>query len=84
MIATRTLTIVIHEPAAILTDSLPAGRPGVAYSFTLQALGQPPFTWSAQGLPPGLSISPQGVISGTPAAAGSYTVVFSVQDSGPV
>lgn len=34
------------------------------------------YTWSATGLPAGLTISSGGVISGTPTAAGSFTVTI--------
>ncbi|GIG59788.1 hypothetical protein Lfu02_41600 [Longispora fulva] len=37
-------------------------------------------TYSATGLPTGLSISASGLISGTPSAAGSYNVVVTVTD----
>ncbi|HVK21590.1 MAG TPA: S8 family serine peptidase [Actinokineospora sp.] len=33
-----------------------------------------PYTWSATGLPTGLSISTSGAITGTPSAAGTYNV----------
>jgi alpha-L-fucosidase len=38
-------------------------------------------TYSATGLPPGLSISSAGLISGTPTAAGNYNVTVTAQDS---
>ena len=62
----------------ITTESLPNGTVGTAYSQTLAATGDPTITWSlADGfLPAGLSLSPAGVISGTPTADG--TVEFKV------
>jgi endo-1,4-beta-xylanase len=38
-------------------------------------------TFSANGLPPGLSISSSGVISGTPSSGGTFTVTVNATDS---
>jgi hypothetical protein len=68
----------------VVTGSLPAAQPGVAYGKTLVASdGVAPLTWSRQSgsLPPGLSLSSGGVISGVPTAAGSYSFVVKVTDS---
>ncbi|MFC4058205.1 putative Ig domain-containing protein [Planomonospora corallina] len=42
--------------------------------------GRLPLTWSATGLPDGLSVSPAGLITGTPAKAGTSTVTATVTD----
>ena len=42
--------------------------------------GAPPLTWTATGLPGGLSMSTTGLISGTPTATGTYTVTATVTD----
>ena len=69
----------------IVTGSLPDGRVGAAYPTTqLQAAGgvAPYSSWTWSGgwpsLPPGLNLSPAGVISGTPTAAGTYGFEVSV------
>jgi GH25 family lysozyme M1 (1,4-beta-N-acetylmuramidase) len=49
--------------------------------YTLNALAGQQVTYTATGLPPGLTISPTGLITGTPTAGGSYTVT--VTASGP-
>ncbi len=40
-----------------------------------------PYTFMATGLPPGISISSAGVISGTPTASGTYNYTVTVTDS---
>ena len=77
-IGTNTLTVT--------TTSLPAGVVGTLYSATLTASGgTPPYTWnetSGGSLPPGLSLTSAGAISGTPTAAGTFgPYVFTVTDS---
>ncbi|HEY7175063.1 MAG TPA: putative Ig domain-containing protein, partial [Micromonosporaceae bacterium] len=58
------------------------GTVGTAVSLTLSASGgTAPYTFSATGLPAGLSISSSGVISGTPTTAGTSTVTATVHDS---
>jgi alpha-tubulin suppressor-like RCC1 family protein len=66
----------------ITTASLPTGLPGHPYAAALTATsGTPPFTWTAAGLPAGLTASPAGTISGTPVAAGTSAVSVTVTDS---
>src|SRR5581483_7921108 len=38
-------------------------------------------SWSATGLPTGLSVSSSGLISGSPSAGGAFSVVISVTDA---
>src|SRR5579872_2940099 len=81
--ATKAFSIGI---LAITTKSpLPDALVGSAYSATFAAANTPgPYTWSvvvAGTLPPGPSLSPQGVLSGTPTAASSYSFTISAVDS---
>src|SRR6185369_5816412 len=59
------------------------GTVGTAASLTLTASGgTTPYSFSATGLPTGLSInSSTGTISGTPSASGTFTVNATVNDS---
>lgn len=54
----------------ITTTTLPNGTVGTAYNQTLIADGTAPITWKVTGgdLPDGLSLSEDGVLSGTPTA----------------
>ncbi len=60
-----------------------AGAKDVAIGeFTLTATnGTAPYSWTATGLPPGVTVSPAGVVSGTPTTIGDYTVTATVADS---
>lgn len=62
-----------------------SGTVGTAISaFTLSASGgTTPYTWSATGLPPGVTIgSSTGTVSGTPTTAGTYNVTATASGSG--
>jgi hypothetical protein len=68
---------------SIATSSLPAAAVGAPYSATLKTAGvDSNTTWevSAGSLPAGLTLSKEGVISGTPTAGGSST--FTVEATG--
>ena len=83
--ATRTYTLVVAPAVSIKTSSpLPAGTAGAPYAVSFVASnGRPPYTWArtAGALPPGLALSPPGVLSGTPLAAGDYTFDVRVTDA---
>jgi alpha-tubulin suppressor-like RCC1 family protein len=67
----------------VATTSLPKAVIGRAYSTTLTAtLGTTPYTWSATGLPAGLTLSAAGVLTGTTVLPGSFPLTVIVTDSG--
>ena len=81
---TKAMTLVIVPTLTITTASpLPTAQPGTAYSQTLNATGgTSPYTWTlVSALPPGLSLSPGGQISGTPTTAGVTTFTVRATDS---
>ena len=82
--ASSSVTIT-GAPLQITTASLPNGTVGGGYSASVSASGgTPPYTFSAGGLPSGVSISPGGAISGTiPATTppGNFEVTATVTDS---
>lgn len=69
-------------PLAISTAStLPSGIVNTAYAQSLAAInGTAPYSWSlASGtLPPGITLSTAGALSGTPTSGGSYTFTAQV------
>jgi len=70
-------------PLTITTPSAPNGTVGTPYSANIAASGgATPYTFSATGLPAGLSISAAGAITGTPTAPGDSTIVVTVRDAG--
>jgi C1A family cysteine protease len=79
---------LLPAPAlAIVDTSLPAGSVNAAYSHVMSAAGGTlPYGWSweyiapSTGLPPGLSLSSTGVISGMPTVEGEYHVRITVED----
>ena len=64
----------------ITTDSLPNGTVGESYTATLEATGNN-ITWSASGLPAGLTLNSDGTITGTPTAEGTSTVTVKAENS---
>src|SRR4029077_10515711 len=71
-------------PLSITAASPPAGTTGAAFpGYTFQASGgTPSFVWNESGaMPPGLTLSASGELSGTPETAGTYPVSITVSDS---
>ena len=69
-------------------SSLPDGTTGAAYpSLTFMASGGafvPPVTWSATGLPAGLTVTTAnsvGMFSGTPAQSGTFDFTVQLSDA---
>ena len=74
--------IAATTPVSITTTALPSGTTGTAYSATLAATGgTAPYRWTSGTLPAGLALSTSGAISGSPTAASSSSVTFTVADS---
>ncbi len=67
----------------LITEQLPDGVVGEAYSASLQAAsGAEPYTWTvASGsLPDGIELAADGTLSGIPSAQGSFTFTAAVYD----
>ena len=78
---TAALTLTILPAAPVITSASTAtGQVGVAFSYQITATSAPG-SFGASGLPAGLSVNPAGLISGTPAAPGSFTVLLSATNA---
>lgn len=65
--------IPVTVSPAFTSATLPAAAiVGVPYTFTCTASGTSPITFRAQNLPPGLSLTPSGALSGNPTTAGTF------------
>jgi len=80
------LILTVAPALAVTTSSLPGGVVGTAYSALLAASGgTTPYMWSVTSgtLLAGLSLAPStGAVTGTPTAAGTPQLTFTVTDSG--
>jgi hypothetical protein len=82
--ATRTLDLAIAPAAGgspfVAVSFAPNGTAGEPFAWNLTAVGgYPPFVWTvvSGALPSGVSLTPDGSVSGSPDAVGNYT--FTVQ-----
>ena len=81
----QALTLTVSSSLSIIITALPDGTVGTSYSQQLSATGgTPPYTWSVESgtLPDGVSLSPDGVLSGTPTAPVNSSFTVRVGDTG--
>lgn len=81
-----TLTIQCTSISITSSSTLPQGLLNTAYSYQVQASGGvAPYAFSITGgsLPPGLSMSTAGMVSGTPSASGTYNFTVTCIDNCP-
>ena len=81
----KSYSVTIPGPTLVVAPASPAaGAQGVPYSqqFTTTG-GTAPYAYSHESgtLPPGLSLSGSGLLSGTPSTLGSFTFTIKSQDS---
>jgi uncharacterized protein (TIGR03437 family) len=71
------------SPLQITTAALPNGNVGQSYNVQINATGgTPPYSYTAtNNIPPGLTFSTSGLLSGTPTTTGNYRLVVTVHDS---
>jgi len=78
-----TLPVETQVRVTPIDPFIPTARLGTFYSQTFTAVGgTPPYSWSMSpaSAVPGLSLSTAGVLSGTPTALGSTSVLVNVTD----
>ena len=82
--ASRTYSVSITDNLQIITSSLPSGVLGENYLQNILAAGGfQPYRFSvvsASSLPPGLTLSSGGALSGIPTVAGTYLITIGVAD----
>jgi hypothetical protein len=78
----NTFIMEIDDPPTISTSSLPAWTINRPYLAALVGLdGTTPYSFTSTALPAGLSMTTDGIISGTPTALGSTAVTFTLADA---
>lgn len=79
-------TDIVPQSLGLANGLLPDATVGLPYSVQLVGQGAPgPFSFllaDPASLPAGLTLTTTGLITGTPTAVGSYTVLFEVRASG--
>jgi len=77
---------LVAAPLTVTTTMLANARRSVAYSTTLVATGgAPTYSWwldTGSALPPGLTLSPSGLLSGVPTTSGTFTFTVVARDAG--
>lgn len=76
----------VERDSPLTAEQLPDQKARFGQPFSLQLAcsgGWPPYTWSVQGLPDGLSASADGLVSGMPLKVQTKTVSCQVKDACP-
>lgn len=82
---TSDVTLTVDPPSPQTeVPPLPAGEVGLPYSATVRLSGNPTFQLLSGQLPPGLVLSPAGLISGTPSTAGNFPFTLRASTLGAI
>lgn len=79
-----TLSLQIHDRLVLATTEVPTAYRGEGYEAVFTAAGGTPpyvFALSTGTLPPGVALSSDGTLSGTPTATGEYPIAVRVVDA---
>ncbi len=74
-----TITVQSYGKLGLAGGALANGTAGTAYTASVAATGSDAATYTATGLPEGLTMDENGNITGTPTKAGTYTVTVTAQ-----
>ena len=81
------IPLTVYAKPVITTSLLPNWDALTPYPSPTQMTnsgGSPPLTWSATGMPPGLTLSSSGAVLGTPTTPGTYSIVVTATDRSSV
>ena len=77
------LTIKANAPAITEPSGLPIAVAGDEYAgYSFDCTGTEPITWSASGLPKGMTLSASGDLAGTPTKPGTFNITLKASNSG--
>lgn len=82
-VGNKSYTVTVARPTITVTPTTISNpKVGTAYGVSFAATGGTgPYSWQSSGsVPPGLSLTTGGVLSGTPTTSGSYTFTVTVYD----
>ncbi len=80
--AAFTASSTTPSPITVTNPGSQTGATGTQTRLQMSASGgTAPYTWTATGLPTGLTISTSGLISGSPTTTGSYSVTVTANDA---
>jgi hypothetical protein len=80
----QTLTVNLAlSPSSLSSATVGTGYTNSGVSITASG-GTSPYTYSATGLPAGVSLSSAGAFSGTPTAGGTFSVTVTAKDSASI
>ncbi len=77
--ASQDVTFIVREPAVITTNFLPDALKGEEYSFKFSSFTGTPLSWDKtedSTLPPGMTLSRSGDLSGIPTEAGKFLITI--------
>ncbi|MEI9961764.1 MAG: hypothetical protein WDM76_11705 [Limisphaerales bacterium] len=72
--------LVQISPISLSDGTVNVPYPPVTFAATGGSFS-PPFTWSATGLPSGMTLSAGGMLSGTPTQSGTFSFILQLNDS---